>query len=292
LSHSECALFAKFRRTGGRIAHEIASIALSAFVCTAACKSADREAPGVAPSATARSSANAPARTSGSLRERELQRAGDLYYLELVTGGAAETAELPLVLALHGLGDDPASFGALFSGFEFPARIALVRAPNASGPGYSWFELTGGDLEKYAAGIRRAADQLAVVARQIAHDRPTRGLPIVTGFSQGGALSFALAALHPNSIRAAFPVGGWLPRELQPDKAARDTARAPSVVALHGEADTRVPVQAARDAVSALERAGYKAELVTFPGVGHGMPSDVRMQLHSLLAAELEAKRF
>jgi len=291
VSHSGRALFAMFRRSRGRISHGIASSALCALACAAACKSAERETHGTAPSATARSVRDAGARASRSLRERELQRAGDLYYLEVVTGGAAETAQLPLVIALHGLGDEPASFGALFASFEFPARIALVRAPDASGPGYSWFALTGGDLEKSAAGIRKATEQVAVAARQIARDRPTRGLPIVTGFSQGGALSFALAALHPDSFRAALPVGGWLPRELQPEKSGRDAARAPRVVALHGEADARIPVQAARDAVSAFERAGYTTELVTFAGVGHGMPSDVRLQLHALLAATLDAKR-
>jgi len=271
-----------------RFGELIASMTLSAFVCTAACKSADHdESRAVTPAVSVAATASAPRRT---LRERELERAGDLFYLELVTGGASETAELPLVIALHGLGDEPLSFAGLFLGFEFPARIALLRAPDASGPGYSWFALTGGDLEKSAAGIRKAAEQVAVAARQITRDRPTRGLPVVTGFSQGGALSFALAALHPEAIRAAFPVGGWLPRELQPAKVAGG-ARTPKVVALHGEADTRIPVQAARDTVSSFERAGYSAELITFAGVGHGMPSDVRMQLHALLGDALGAKR-
>ena len=284
MSHRERLHLAKFRS-----AQKVASVALAAFVFAAACKSADRE--NVAPSATARSSADATPSASRSPRARELQRAGDLYYIELVTGGAAETAQLPLIIALHGLGDEPASFGGLFSGFEFPARFALMRAPDASGPGYSWFAFTGGDLEKPAAGIRKAADQVAFAARQIAREHPTRGLPIVTGFSQGGALSFAVAVLHPDEIGAAFPVGGWLPRELQPQKGTRNAARGPKVVALHGEADGRIPAQAARDAVSSLERAGYAVELITFAGVGHGMPSDVRMQLHALLADALNAKR-
>ena len=40
--------------------------------------------------------------------------------------------------------------------------------------------------------------------------------PIVTGFSQGGILSFAMAARHPNEVRYAFPVAGSCPGPILP----------------------------------------------------------------------------
>ncbi len=73
-------------------------------------------------------------------------------------------------------------------------------------------------------GILRAAAALAAAIERVAAERPTRGKAIVTGFSQGGALTFALALHHPRVVGAAFPMGGWVPRG-----APRRSAAAPAL---------------------------------------------------------------
>ena len=62
-----------------------------------------------------------------------------LPYVELVTGGAAADAELPLILALHGRGDTAEDFATLFRGFAVPARVAVLRPPHPWGSGQAWF---------------------------------------------------------------------------------------------------------------------------------------------------------
>ena len=44
--------------------------------------------------------------------------AGDLYYMEVVTGGADKDARLPMIVAIHGLGDEPRGFVGLLGGLQ------------------------------------------------------------------------------------------------------------------------------------------------------------------------------
>lgn len=207
--------------------------------------------------------------------------------VEITTGGATKDATLPMIVAIHGLGDRPEDFGSLFQGFEAKARVVLPRAPDSWGGGFSWFPFRpDADDRARAEGIAKASELVATTIARLVMERPTRGKPIVTGFSQGGMLSFAIAARHPDAIAAAFPIGGVLPEPLWP--------RGPSagggleVVALHGESDTRVPIGPTRNGVEALARAGFQASIQTFPGVGHGIPAPMRTRLFELLASAVD----
>ncbi len=66
-----------------------------------------------------------------------------LEYIERVTGGAAEDARLPMITAVHGLGDRPEHFEALFDDLPLRARVILPRAPKPYSGGGSWFDSAG-----------------------------------------------------------------------------------------------------------------------------------------------------
>jgi len=202
-------------------------------------------------------------------------------FVEITTGGAAPGDTLPLILALHGLGDRPESFVELFDGFSGRARIVVPRPETEYAGGYSWFQLERGSLDSAGPGIAARADSLAAFLQGLLTRRPTRGKPIVTGFSQGGALSFAIAARHPDVIAAAVPVAGWLPESVRSGRAAGASV---AVVAFHGTADARVPVERSREAVDALGRLGFRTRLEEAEGVPHAIPRSVRASLHSALA--------
>lgn len=203
-------------------------------------------------------------------------------YLERVTGGANPHESLPLVVALHGLGDTPEAFGELYAGFDGKARILLLGAPDAFGGGYSWFPFRPeASDEERAREISRAAERLAPMLPSLAAARPTRGKPILTGFSQGGMLSFAIAARHPELVACALPIGGVLPEALWPPLDPK--VRHPRIVALHGEDDTRVPIAPTRAGITALTARGYDARLEAFPGVGHQIPAAMRARYFELL---------
>lgn len=200
------------------------------------------------------------------------EEAAGVRYLVRTTAGAAADARLPLVVAMHGLGDRPERFGIL-DALPVAARVVTPFGLTPYGGGYSWFDL--GDRTRMHEGIAAAAGRVAAMLEVLVARYPTRGKPIVTGFSQGGMLSFALATQHPASIGAAFPLGGFLPSELIVDA----PTNAPPIVALHGEADRRVLFAPTERAVALLVDRGWSAALRAYPDVGHTVSPSMQARL-------------
>lgn len=198
------------------------------------------------------------------------------------SGGAASDA--PLVVALHGMGDRPEAFMRLYQGFGRPARFVFPRAPTPRGGGFSWFPYRAGMGEKeLAQAIEQAADRLwARLARGAGEAATHPKRLVVTGFSQGGILSFALAAKHPDAVACAVPVAGALPPPLWPK------GRPAKTFSLHGTADGVVPFAEAQRTVSAFQRAEGDAELQPFEGLGHSVSSPLQDALYARLAECLE----
>ncbi len=201
---------------------------------------------------------------------RDDDEAGGLRFLERVTGGASASDPLPLVVAIHGRGGRPEMFGQVLSTLSVRARVILPYAPEPYLSGYTWFPDWNND-EEFADGTRKAADRLATMIGELSTRRPTVGKPIVTGFSQGGMLSFTLVALHPEVVGEAFPIGGLLARPLWPATWPANRPK-PLVHAFHGTADDVVPVDGARGIVHQLVGLGFSAELTEYPGVRHRVP--------------------
>jgi phospholipase/carboxylesterase len=207
--------------------------------------------------------------------------AGDLAYLEVVLGGARPEEPLPMIVAIHGLGDEPQNFAGLFDAFPERARLILPRAPDAfEDGGWSWFPVRARDrdVESLSRGIEAAANRIANSIAVLQQERATVGTPIVTGFSQGGMIAFALAVHHPDVAGAAVPVGGWLPPPLWPAGKGNDKAY-PRILALHGTADTAVYFDTTKQAVDHLTALGFDVELKAYEGVPHILTPDVRGDL-------------
>jgi phospholipase/carboxylesterase len=216
--------------------------------------------------------------------------AAGVRFVERLTGGARAEEALPLVVAIHGLGDRPESFAGVLEGMPLRARVVLPRGIDPFHDGFAWFPAGSlGNAEQLAAGTRRAADRIAEMLAELARRRPTAGLPIVTGFSQGGMVSFTLAVLHPEAVRAAFPVGGLLAPPLYPS-AWPLGRRTPKIHAFHGAADERVPVDGARATVKRLTEVGLGAELSEYPGVGHTISADMKRDLWKAIEAAAQER--
>ncbi len=190
-----------------------------------------------------------------------------LKFVEHVTAGAKPDAKLPLVIAIHGLGDRPDHFVGLFRDYPAQIRVIAPRGPTAHNRGYSWFPVklpVRGDDAEMVRGIRSSVTKLAALTRYLVRKRPTKGRPVVTGFSQGGILSFALAVAEPDLFAASIPLAGSLPPALWPKAGARTVL----VHAVHGDADRIVPIAGARATVDRLPG----AKLLVLPGVAHRVP--------------------
>lgn len=212
--------------------------------------------------------------------EPELPVAANLHYLEVILGDAKPEDPLPMIVAIHGLGDDPENFGHLLETFQEPARLILPRGldPRDAG-GWSWFPLRARDTDvaALATGIDRAGDEIAKGIAVLVTERPTVGKPVVTGFSQGGMLSFAIAVDHPDLVSAALPVGGWLPPPLLP--ADHAPAEAPAILAFHGTDDTAVRHEPTVQSVAQLVERGWHVTLKSYPGVGHVITPEIHRDL-------------
>jgi phospholipase/carboxylesterase len=196
-------------------------------------------------------------------------------FIELFPNGATEAA--PLVIAIHGMGDKPDNWIDTWKTFPQKARIALPRAFTKYGDGFSWFEFRDGMTDaEFGTEVGAAEEKLWKGIAKVAGSRKV----IVTGFSQGGILSFAMAARHPDTVAYAFPVSGSCPGPILP----KNKAHAAPLVAFHGTADNVLAFKWGKAAVDAFKEQGNDARLKEYPGVPH----TITPQMHDDLWAEIQ----
>ncbi len=202
------------------------------------------------------------------------------------TGGARADDTVPIIVAVHGLGDRPEAFAQLFQGFPQRAHFIFPAGGLKWGDGFAWWPISGHiDEESVTAGLSAAAARLVGGVR-LWRNGQAAGRPVITGFSQGGMLSFALAARYPGDIFEAVPVSGLLPQAMIPASWPPGEPR-PRVFALHGDADTRVPYAIAQRTVTALRGLGLDVELKSYPGVAHTISAEMQRDLFAALSAAL-----
>lgn len=199
-------------------------------------------------------------------------------FIELFPGDADESS--PLIVAIHGMGDRPDRWVGDWRTFPARVQIALPRAFDAYGGGFSWFAFRSGMTDEQFGTEVGAAE--ARLWRGIAKLAGTRKV-IVTGFSQGGILSFAIAARHPKEVVHAFPVAGSCPGPLLP----RNRARAAPVTAFHGTADGVIQLEFGREAVLAFKAEGNDAALREYEGVGHSITPRMHQELWDAIGRAL-----
>lgn len=227
--------------------------------------------------------ASSPA-TAAAQRAPETSR---VRYIERMTGGANTSDRVPVVIAIHGLGDRPESFGSIFDGMTARARLILPYGLSSYSDGFSWFPISNLEPKALAEGTTHAANELALMIASLEKSRPLQGKPIVTGFSQGGMLSFTLAVLHPERIGEALPIAGLLAPPLYPSSWPMGKVM-PRVHAFHGDADNRVPIAGGRDTVRSLSGVGFTATLVEYPNVRHSVSSEMRRDWMAALQGAVE----
>ncbi len=199
--------------------------------------------------------------------------------IELFTGGADESA--PIVVAIHGLGDQPENWVPTWSAFPGRARIAIPRAFHPASGGFSWFPIKLDQLDEPALAetVGAAEERLWRSLSRLAERRRL----VVTGFSQGGILSFVLAARRGDRVAHAFPVAGFCPEPLLP----KEGQRAAKVVAFHGLEDNVIGIDRSRRSVAAFRSKGHEATLREYAGVPHAISAAMRAELWQNLGRAL-----
>ncbi|HVY44775.1 MAG TPA: dienelactone hydrolase family protein [Minicystis sp.] len=244
-------------------------VLLAAALSVAACGRSSSAAP-----AGASASAAPAAENRAAAAHAGPEAAGVRYEVKLF-GGATSADRVPMIVAMHGMGDSPEGFGHTFSKLTARVRVVLPYGLLRYEPthGYRWFDTGKRDDAAFSAGVREAAPKLVAFLDAITRELPTVGKPIVTGFSQGATMTQALAVLAPDRIELAVPVSGFLPKGVTPERMPAG-ARTPEVFVLHGEDDDIVPIGWDEAGVAALQRLGFHVVLERYPGVKHVFGSE------------------
>jgi phospholipase/carboxylesterase len=205
--------------------------------------------------------------------------------LEVLTGGATASEPLPLVIALHGRGDTADGFTRAFRGMPTRARVLLLRAPIPEGDTAAWFTFAPVDTwSRVASDLLALADRVVATIDALPPEQRSAP-PIVTGFSQGAMICYALALRHPTRFAAFHPVSGALSEEmLRTDPG--DPAHTPPIVAFHGTRDEIIPLDAEQGAIDRLRARGFRAELHPHDAT-HWLDGEMRADLWRTIAHEL-----
>jgi phospholipase/carboxylesterase len=213
-----------------------------------------------------------------------------LSHMEYLPGSTADAPDLPLVVAIHGAGDFPKNFRKYYKGIEVPVRVILPRAPIKAGRGYTWFECRPYPVkvDKYAPHTAQTADAVVELIGRLSTRYPKAPKPIVTGFSLGGIISFAIAVRNPEVADLLIPMAGALPKDLWPDE--RPQGKLPPIRALHSKIDNIVKTPQTRKLVARLKELGYDVQLKEFGEFRHEFEPPIQQELWRLIKAHLTSK--
>jgi phospholipase/carboxylesterase len=92
------------------------------------------------------------------------------------------------------------------------------------------------------------------------------------GFSQGAALSYTLAILYPDRVRAIAALSGFLPEGVM-ELLAKRPLDGKAVYITHGRQDDKIPVAQARSTVDMLRESGAQVTYCESDG-GHKVDPD------------------
>lgn len=195
----------------------------------------------------------------------------------------ATTAPFRLLVLLHGWTGDENSMWVFAR--NLPAQVAVLapRGPHvAPEGGYTWREIrteTWGlpgldDLRRSAEALIGFIDDWSQAAGVSANQID------LIGFSQGAALSYTLALLHPERIRALAALSGFMPGGAE-DLLARHPLAGKPVFVAHGRQDNMIPVEHARRSVALLEGSGARVTYCETDG-GHKVSADCFTRLADL----------
>jgi len=193
-----------------------------------------------------------------------------------------------LLLLLHGWTGDENSMWVFVRNFPLDYWIIAPRAPYGTEPsGYSWrapqpvaLSVSKGETRGWPSleDFHASTDSLiALVDDYAARNQLDASQFDVIGFSQGAALTNAIALLYPERVRRAGVLSGFLPAESESLIEKRPLNGKPFFV-VHGTLDEMVKIEYARQSVEMLERTGAS---VTFyeDEIGHKLSAS---GLHAL----------
>jgi phospholipase/carboxylesterase len=118
--------------------------------------------------------------------------------------------------------------------------------------GYAWYPMSMGgppDVGEIWSSRKKLQAFLDECLARYPIDAKKLG---VLGFSQGGVMAYSLALSNPERFAALAVLSSWLPNELIPELAVKESIQSLPTLVHHGSQDQMIAVQRARDSVERL----------------------------------------
>jgi phospholipase/carboxylesterase len=194
----------------------------------------------------------------------------------------------PVIILLHGMGSNEEDLYSLRP--ALPANFAVVsaRAPYVLSEGsYEWFEdatvnnRLDGDPQQLAASRARISQFVDELTKKYGFDK---NQVYLVGFSQGATMSYQVALTEPAKIKGIGVMSGAIFSSFVPMIKPYPNLSHLRVFISHGGADSRIPVDYARDADQRLKRLGLTPELHIYPTMAHEINRDALRDLVNWLS--------
>jgi len=199
----------------------------------------------------------------------------------------------PTVLALHGWGASAHDLLGLAPLLHGGRALVIcpqgeVRVPIGPGhAGYGWFPLRTG-LAPDPAEFRAGAEAVrAFLDEAPAHYPIDGGRLAVLGFSQGGAMAYALGLAEPQRFAGIAALSTWFPPALAEAIPKQPAHEGLPVLVVHGTEDPLVEVEKARESRERLRPYGVTLTYREFP-----MAHEIRPEALKLVVDWLDARAF
>jgi predicted esterase len=207
-------------------------------------------------------------RTGDFERHYVLQGANEIMpYRVYVPKGYAASKATPLVIALHGLGQNEDSFFDSYS--QLPPQLAekhgfLMAAPLGYRPdGFYGSPIMGADAASRRKTEYSEKDVLEVVRLMKAAYNVDESRIYLMGHSMGAIGTWLLGSKYPQMWAALVPFSGT------GSPALAEAMKAVPQLVVHGDADNTVNVSGSRNMVAALKKAGADVTYIEVPGGSH-----------------------
>jgi phospholipase/carboxylesterase len=206
--------------------------------------------------------------------------------------GAATDDTAPLLLCLHGQGQNEDFFAGLLRGLhDLPWNLVSLRAPftleATGGAGFSWYDYDG-NQERFQAELRRTDALLRAAVEAIETElglRPRRRF--LLGFSQGGYCGSYVALMNPAVFAGMVISGARVKVEILGQAMRSAAAMGFRALLCHGERDASVTREAAQSSLEGLRAAGIDVALQMFDSghaIGRGQVTAIRRWLGDAVA--------
>jgi phospholipase/carboxylesterase len=164
----------------------------------------------------------------------------------------------PTILTLHGRGANAFDLLGL-APYVCNGKFLMIcpqgplETPIGPGAvGYAWYPMTMGGPPDVGAILSSRKQLQAFLDECLARYPIDAKKLVILGFSQGGVMAYSLALSDPQRFAGLVVLSSWLPKELIPDLAIKETVQSLPTLVQHGSQDQMIEVQRAQDSVERL----------------------------------------